>query len=330
MTASIEAFSEKVATRKDWESLLGVTLDGSDGKIVRFGVTPTLARALRANYKFRRQRPLIKPNIASIANDLTRGTYRNTAVGGLALQLSPDDDSAVQVYVINGNHTLEGIAAANVGIDMDFKIHVVQDEEEAASWYASYDIGKSRNLSAITRAYGGQKLKTLGKDMQKILQRCSAFGIANLDPDVYSTVTGWNNERVKWQIDHVTEATQVEDWFERMKKQYPDFYKDVKRIQFPALILSILKKGTDEHRAKVMQLLADLELVTAGDMEMVPFTGLHGMLEALQMQAQVGSMGRAARMYSMIRSWEAIVHDRSVPTMISDRCNRILLSEPVL
>lgn len=110
--------------------------------------SPEMARTLRAACHFERQRPLNEDHILRLAEEMERGAF----IPGTQIFLGVYPDKSM--VILNGNHTLEAVALANIPLSLTFTYAPCRDEDEAGRIYAQFDIHRVRNWSDAFRAYG--------------------------------------------------------------------------------------------------------------------------------------------------------------------------------
>lgn len=111
-------------------------------------VAPDLAKKLRATCHFERQRPISQDHVARLASEMKLGWFlAGTPIWFCVL---PDGKE----IIVNGNHTLEAVAASGVSLPLTFIKQRVVDIEEAAQSYACFDIQRSRTWMQAAQAVG--------------------------------------------------------------------------------------------------------------------------------------------------------------------------------
>jgi hypothetical protein len=114
-------------------------------------VTPSDARHLRETCHFDRQRHISEGNVKRLEVEMVNDRF----VPGTMVYFAvlPDESR----LILNGNHTLEAIAASGTSQVMVFVFKPVADEAEAAKLYGSFDIHKARSWVDALRARGIDK-----------------------------------------------------------------------------------------------------------------------------------------------------------------------------
>lgn len=112
-------------------------------------MTPALARNLRDTAHFDRQRPLDVSTVARYANEMKKGWF----VEGTPIYIAVMPDG--QMYILNGNHTLEAIVLADVSVPLAVVYNHVDTFEEATHIYANLDIQKVRSWRNALQALEG-------------------------------------------------------------------------------------------------------------------------------------------------------------------------------
>ena len=111
-------------------------------------VTPELARHWRLTAHFERQRNIAETNVARLASEMAAGRF--TPGTQIYFCVLPDQ----REVLVNGNHTLEAIAASEVPQLLTVTRKAVADEDEAGRIYAVFDIQKVRSWRDSLRAVG--------------------------------------------------------------------------------------------------------------------------------------------------------------------------------
>ena len=328
MYSASKAFLSGKATRSDWEDLLGVDLDNADGKIVNVDITPQVARTSRDHYAYKNQRNILKAGVHALSKPMKAGGFRSTGVCAFALNFTnqgPDD--IVEADLVNGNHHFEAIHEAQVPVALDIRIHIVSTAEQVDSLYATYDIGKSRNIRAVTKASGSNEFEGLGKRIQGILISASAWGIAGFDNSIYGLITSDVTQRIKWQNDHAKAASELEPWYEDLYNRHREFYKLAKRAQFAALVLHIQHSGSTAHKQKLAEYLQEfVGLLDGKKVNPMPGSPVYLAINALQ-HSGAGAK-RDHVMNKLVHAWEAYYTGNTVPQKPSESVGFMKMQNP--
>jgi hypothetical protein len=117
-------------------------------KVTTGAVSPDMARHMRGAWHFERQRPISDRHVARLAEEMRRGWF----LAGTAVFICVLPDGREQI--VNGNHTLEAVAASGVSIPLTFIRRNVASMEDVARHYAAFDIGKVRTWRDTMLAAG--------------------------------------------------------------------------------------------------------------------------------------------------------------------------------
>lgn len=128
-------------------------------------ITPEDARRLRDTAHFDRQRNISPSNVARLAAEMAKGQF--TPGTQIYLCVLPDGSERI----VNGNHTLEAVAACGVPQVLTVTRKWVKDEGEAGRIYAVFDIQKLRTWRDSLRATGS------GEEIPNASAVLSAIGI---------------------------------------------------------------------------------------------------------------------------------------------------------
>lgn len=128
-------------------------------------ISPAMARTMRDTMHFDRQRPINERNVARLAEEMRRGWF--LAGTPIFICVLPDG----RQFILNGNHTLEGVAASGVTLPLTIIRKKVRDMEEAASVYATFDLQKNRSWRDTLQATG------FSEDVPLANEVVSALGI---------------------------------------------------------------------------------------------------------------------------------------------------------
>lgn len=134
-------------------------------------VSPAMAKAMREAMHFERQRPIDQRNVERLAEEMKRGWFLSGTP--LFICVLPDG----REYLVNGNHTLEAIAASGVTVPLVMIRRRVRDMEEAARCYAVLDLQKTRTWANVIQAAG------LGDDLPNSTKVLSALGVILMNFD---------------------------------------------------------------------------------------------------------------------------------------------------
>lgn len=111
-------------------------------------MTPELARRIRQNCLFERQRPISETNVKRLANEMEAKWF----VPGTPIFFAVLPD--LTRLLLNGNHTLEGVALSGVSLPLTCIYCKVPDVEAAARIYATFDVHKVRSWGNTLQALG--------------------------------------------------------------------------------------------------------------------------------------------------------------------------------
>ena len=111
-------------------------------------VTPDYARHLRDTAHFERQRKISPANVQRLAREMQAGRF----IPGLQIYICVLPDGSERI--VNGNHTLEAVAASGVTLDLTVTRAPVSDIDEAGRIYAVFDLQKTRSWNDSLKATG--------------------------------------------------------------------------------------------------------------------------------------------------------------------------------
>lgn len=111
-------------------------------------MTPQLARTLRETCHFERQRPLAPRNIERLKIEMAEGRF----VAGTPIFICVLPDKSMRL--VNGNHTLEAVAAHGAPVPLSVVYLKVKNLAEVGEIYATFDIHKMRSWGDALRAVG--------------------------------------------------------------------------------------------------------------------------------------------------------------------------------
>lgn len=111
-------------------------------------ISPAMARHMRKTMLFERQRPINQKNVERLAEAMRRGWF----IAGTPVFICVLPDG--REYIVNGNHTLEGVAESGVTIPLIMIRKRVPDMDAAARVYSNFDIQKMRSWTDTLRAVG--------------------------------------------------------------------------------------------------------------------------------------------------------------------------------
>jgi hypothetical protein len=111
-------------------------------------VDPKLARHLRDTCHFERQRNVDPKNVNRLMYEILNRTF----IGGTPIFTCVLPDGSMRL--VNGNHTLEAIAKANVSVPLTFIYKHVKDLDEVGHIYSVLDLQKTRTWNDAIRATG--------------------------------------------------------------------------------------------------------------------------------------------------------------------------------
>ncbi|MDP2619521.1 MAG: hypothetical protein Q8P46_05015 [Hyphomicrobiales bacterium] len=128
-------------------------------------VTPEVARHLRETAHFERQRKISEGNVKRLAAEMQVGRF----IPGTQVYICVLPDG--KELVINGNHTLEAVAACGIPQVLTVTRKQVADIDDAGRIYAVFDIHKARSWIDSLRATGQ------GEDVAMAPKVLSAIGV---------------------------------------------------------------------------------------------------------------------------------------------------------
>ncbi len=131
-------------------------------------ITPEAARWMRDNYHFERQRNINQRNVDRLAAEMKAGRF--TPGTQIYICTLPDGSNVI----VNGNHTLEGVAQSAVAQVLTITHKRVADLDEAGRIYAVFDIQKVRSWRDSLRATGQ------GEDFPFAEKVLAALGVIEL------------------------------------------------------------------------------------------------------------------------------------------------------
>lgn len=111
-------------------------------------VSPAMAKHMRATMHFERQRPINERNVARLAEEMRRGWF----LAGTPIFICTLPSG--REYIVNGNHTLEAVAASGVTIPLVMIRKRVRDVEGAARVYSTFDLQRMRTWRDTLQAVG--------------------------------------------------------------------------------------------------------------------------------------------------------------------------------
>ena len=111
-------------------------------------ITADYARHLRDTAHFERQRKISSDNVKRLAGQMMAGRF----IPGLQVYICVLPDGSERI--VNGNHTLEAIAACGIAQDVTLTRAAVNDLDEAGRIYAVFDLQKVRSWSDSLKAIG--------------------------------------------------------------------------------------------------------------------------------------------------------------------------------
>lgn len=111
-------------------------------------VTPAIAAHLRKTAHFERQRKISPHNVERLKLEMLEGRF----IDGTPVLVCVLPDGSGQI--VNGNHTLEAVAASGRSQMLTFIYYHAKDMEDVAKAYATFDIHRARSWGDALRAYG--------------------------------------------------------------------------------------------------------------------------------------------------------------------------------
>jgi hypothetical protein len=111
-------------------------------------VTPQMAKLLRQTCHFERQRPISDNNVARLSSEMAHGWF--TPGTPIFVGVMPNRS----MVILNGNHTLEAVAAGSFPVPLTFIYYQVADIEEAGTIYATFDTHAKRSWLAVLQGVG--------------------------------------------------------------------------------------------------------------------------------------------------------------------------------
>jgi hypothetical protein len=170
-----------------FDNLLKIRFHAGDTSAFVLSVTPALARKLRVECAFERQRPLRSKNTARLLYELQDGRF----VRGTPIQCGFYPDG--RVVLLNGNHTLEALGALvePALMPLTFVLHHVRDDDDAGHIYAVLDTQNRRSWGDSLRAEGMESTQLIGRALAAI--NCIERGFEHRIP---RTVIDSRRERI--------------------------------------------------------------------------------------------------------------------------------------
>ena len=121
-------------------------------------VNKTIANHILGAASFPLQRPLSEVNIERLVNEYKRGWYVHGTP--LFFAVLPNGDN----FLLNGHHSLTGLARADKVMQFTFIYHPVKNLQEAGHLYSRFDIHKRRNWLDAFRAAGFEEKVSFDKN----------------------------------------------------------------------------------------------------------------------------------------------------------------------
>lgn len=111
-------------------------------------VTPKIAKEMRENYNFPRQRNIKKGNVERLVNEMKNSRFITGTQ--IFICVLPGGER----YIVNGNHTLEAIIASEFSQLLTLTYHTTSTFEEVCHIYSVFDLQSRRSAGDSIRAYG--------------------------------------------------------------------------------------------------------------------------------------------------------------------------------
>lgn len=111
-------------------------------------MTPELARHLRDDCHYERQRPIAERHIKRLQFEIEAGRF----IEGTQIHLCVRPDGSM--VIVNGNHTLEAVYKSETAIPLTVLYTLVENDHEIAAIYARHDIHRTRTWAAALKAAG--------------------------------------------------------------------------------------------------------------------------------------------------------------------------------
>ena len=190
-------------------------------------VTPDYARHLRDTAHFERQRKISPANVQRLAAEMKTGRF----IPGLQVYICVLPDGSERI--VNGNHTLEAVAASGSTQDLTITRAPVADLDEAGRIYAVFDLQKIRTWADSLRASGQ------GHDIPDAARVLSAIRvISNGFNSRFTTARAPRLDQIN-KLDEYAAAAQL--FAECVKGAPTDSSRLVKRAAVMAVALETLK-----------------------------------------------------------------------------------------
>lgn len=139
-------------------------------------VSPAMARHMRDSMHFERQRPISEGNVKRLAGEMAAGWF----LPGTPIFICVLPDGRQQI--VNGNHTLEAVAASGVTIPLTMIRKRVRNMEDVARCYATFDIQKMRTWRDTLQASGmGETIPLADKVMAALGVIMAGFTYSKAD-----------------------------------------------------------------------------------------------------------------------------------------------------
>ena len=148
-------------------------------------LTPAQADYHLKSHLFEKQRPLRQTQVDFLANEMRRGSF-NPATEITFV------DYENKLHLINGQHSLHAIVQAGIPQLVVIKTLTVPTYQDLAGLYSHYDIGDTRRIADMFRAFGLQE--DIGLNAQQQKQISSAF---NLIANRFFKASGVKQSRVE-------------------------------------------------------------------------------------------------------------------------------------
>ena len=149
---SLKATVTSVYTQADLDALRSETVM----------VTPEMAKILRADCAFERQRPIANSNISRLVFEMSKTWF----IRGTPIYLCVLPDGTMKLA--NGNHTLEAIMASGMAVPLTLIYNKVQSLDEVAAIYANLDLQKTRSWRTALQAMSGHATNFEGKVLSAV------------------------------------------------------------------------------------------------------------------------------------------------------------------
>lgn len=158
--------------------------------------SPFLAKTLREDCHYERQRALSSANVKRLAHEMSKGWF----IAGTPIYLCVLPDGSMKIA--NGNHTLEAVRASGVTIPLVFIYRKVSDLDEVGRIYATFDLHKARTWkNALQATSADEGFPMANKVVAAVALIMEGFKAGNLS-DVAQSRAG----RIKKMAEYKTAA----------------------------------------------------------------------------------------------------------------------------